>query len=196
MTDVLLTAHDVESIEQLLTSSADLDDRDDGELLPEGVLGTLTELFPATVACVVETDRSSGTALRSQTFPPHSAELPSRVLRATLPPTHPRRVVHLYLARSGPPFTARDRILLRLLLPSLRLREQGEADALSPSELRVLGLVAQGASNREVSESLSLSVSTVRKHLEHIYAKLGVRNRTAAAVRAFPQGPASGTRSG
>jgi len=47
-----------------------------------------------------------------------------------------------------------------------------------------------------VSESLSLSVSTVRKHLEHIYAKLGVRNRTAAAVRAFPQGPASGTRSG
>jgi hypothetical protein len=42
----------------------------------------------------------------------------------------------------------------------------------------------------------SLSVATVRKHLEHIYAKLDVRNRTAAAARAFPQGPGNGTRSG
>lgn len=51
----------------------------------------------------------------------------------------------------------------------------------------MLGLVAQGASNREVSDSLLLSVATVRKHLEHVYAKLGVSNRTAAAARAFPR---------
>jgi ATP/maltotriose-dependent transcriptional regulator MalT len=55
-------------------------------------------------------------------------------------------------------------------------------------------VLAQGASNREVS--VSLSVATVRKHLEHVYAKLGVSNRTAAAARAFPQGPDSGVRSG
>jgi ATP/maltotriose-dependent transcriptional regulator MalT len=50
----------------------------------------------------------------------------------------------------------------------------------------VLALVAHGASNREVSARLSLSVATVRKHLEHVYRKLGVCNRTAAVARAFP----------
>jgi DNA-binding NarL/FixJ family response regulator len=44
-------------------------------------------------------------------------------------------------------------------------------------------MVAQGASNKEVAEELYVTVHTVRKHLENTYRKLGVTNRTAAALR-------------
>ena len=46
----------------------------------------------------------------------------------------------------------------------------------------MLALVARGASNREVAEELYVTVHTVRKHLENAYRKLGVTNRTAAAL--------------
>jgi DNA-binding CsgD family transcriptional regulator len=45
----------------------------------------------------------------------------------------------------------------------------------------VLALVASGYTNAEVARRLCVQPSTVRKHLEHVYAKLGVQNRTAAA---------------
>jgi DNA-binding NarL/FixJ family response regulator len=44
-------------------------------------------------------------------------------------------------------------------------------------------MVAPGASNREVAEALYVNVHTVRKHLENTYRKLGVTNRTAAALQ-------------
>jgi DNA-binding CsgD family transcriptional regulator len=53
--------------------------------------------------------------------------------------------------------------------------------ALSPREIDVLRLVADGSTNAEVGEALGISPRTVQKHLEHIFAKLGVHNRTAAA---------------
>lgn len=49
-------------------------------------------------------------------------------------------------------------------------------------ELQVLGWIAKGKSNRDAAEILGLSTRTVDKHLEQIYAKLGVENRTAAAA--------------
>ena len=60
-----------------------------------------------------------------------------------------------------------------------------EEETLSPREVAVLSLVAQGASNREVGEELHISVATVKTHLNHIYAKLGVDNRTAAVTAAL-----------
>ena len=70
---------------------------------------------------------------------------------------------------------------------------QREPQALSASRLRVFGLtpretevldwVAEGKSNAEVAEILGTSPRTVQKHLEHIFQKLGVENRTAAAMR-------------
>ncbi len=57
-------------------------------------------------------------------------------------------------------------------------------EPLSERELDVLRLVAAGLSNRQVGEQLFIATSTVRKHLEHIYGKLGVHNRTEAAARA------------
>lgn len=58
------------------------------------------------------------------------------------------------------------------------------AEALSERELEVLGLIAAGMSNAEASRKLFIAPSTVKKHLEHIYAKLGVNRRTQAVARA------------
>jgi len=56
---------------------------------------------------------------------------------------------------------------------------------LTPREREVLGHVAQGMTNGEIAGTLFLAPSTVRKHLEHAYAKLGVRTRTAAVSKIF-----------
>ncbi|HNS52761.1 MAG TPA: LuxR C-terminal-related transcriptional regulator [Anaerolineae bacterium] len=62
----------------------------------------------------------------------------------------------------------------------------GEAlvEPLSERELEVVRLVATGLSNREIAERLVISVRTVKKHIENIHGKLGVRSRTSAAAKA------------
>lgn len=55
-------------------------------------------------------------------------------------------------------------------------------EGLTKRELEVLTELATGYSNREIAARLHMSVRTVQKHLERIYQKLGVRNRTEAAV--------------
>jgi LuxR family maltose regulon positive regulatory protein len=57
-------------------------------------------------------------------------------------------------------------------------------EPLSPRELEVLGLIAQGLSNREIGERLFLALSTVKGHNRRIYGKLHVRRRTEAVARA------------
>ena len=57
------------------------------------------------------------------------------------------------------------------------------ADGLTPSELRVANLVAEGRTNREVAAALVVTERTVETHLTHIYRKLGVRSRTELARR-------------
>jgi DNA-binding CsgD family transcriptional regulator len=56
---------------------------------------------------------------------------------------------------------------------------------LSPRELEVLGLIAQGMSNREIATTLVISEHTVARHVQNIFAKLGLSSRTAAAAFAF-----------
>jgi LuxR family maltose regulon positive regulatory protein len=58
------------------------------------------------------------------------------------------------------------------------------AEPLSPRELEVLQLLAQGLSNHEISERLFLALSTVKGHNREIYGKLGVKRRTEAVARA------------
>jgi LuxR family maltose regulon positive regulatory protein len=57
-------------------------------------------------------------------------------------------------------------------------------EPLSDRELEVLALVAEGLTNREVGRRLHVAESTVKSHLNSIYGKLGVKNRTQAAARA------------
>ena len=54
---------------------------------------------------------------------------------------------------------------------------------LTPREAEVLLWVAQGKSNSEIGSILGSAESTVKKHLENVYEKLGVRNRTAAVAK-------------
>jgi len=68
-------------------------------------------------------------------------------------------------------------------------QEQAEAVLpLSPRELEVVALLARGCTNREIAEALIVTSSTVKIHVEHILAKLGVSDRTQAAVRAIELG--------
>jgi len=63
-----------------------------------------------------------------------------------------------------------------------------DAGALSEREREVLELVAAGATNREAGALLSISEATIKTHLLHIYAKLGVNDRTAAVTEGFTRG--------
>ena len=87
----------------------------------------------------------------------------------------------IYIGQIGP-----DEYLLRLL--------EGEIDddrtllkqklTVTEREAEVLLWIARGKSNRDIAEILDLSPRTVNKHLEQIYAKLGVENRASAAALA------------
>lgn len=63
-----------------------------------------------------------------------------------------------------------------------------EGAALTPRELDVLRLVAQGLGNKEIAAELDLSASTVKYHLASVLAKLGVRSRTEAVSRGIRTG--------
>ncbi|MDR3375358.1 MAG: helix-turn-helix transcriptional regulator, partial [Ancalomicrobiaceae bacterium] len=56
---------------------------------------------------------------------------------------------------------------------------------ISDREAQVLTWIAQGKSNRDIAEILALSPRTVNKHLERIFKKMGVENRTSAALIAL-----------
>ena len=58
-------------------------------------------------------------------------------------------------------------------------------EPLTEREAEVLQRLAAGASNREISQSLFITESTVKRHVSNIFAKLNVRNRTQAALQAY-----------
>jgi DNA-binding CsgD family transcriptional regulator len=99
------------------------------------------------------------------------------------------------LDRAHGDFSARDRAVLELVRPHLarieettRLRaaasayEPDELDRLTAREAEILELVATGLTNAAIAERLWISPGTVKKHLDNVYAKLGVANRTAAVI--------------
>ncbi|MFI1018447.1 response regulator [Streptomyces sp. NPDC020965] len=61
-------------------------------------------------------------------------------------------------------------------------------EPLSAREREVLTLVARGNSNRRIAGELFISEATVKTHLQHLYAKLGVNDRAAAVARAYERG--------
>ncbi|HYC82762.1 MAG TPA: helix-turn-helix transcriptional regulator, partial [Solirubrobacterales bacterium] len=56
-------------------------------------------------------------------------------------------------------------------------RTTGGPEALTPSELRVAELAAEGQTNREIAQALFLSEKTIESHLGNVYRKLGIRSR-------------------
>jgi len=64
------------------------------------------------------------------------------------------------------------------------LRQQPLVEPLSDRELEILRLVARGASNKEIATALFIAEGTVKNHVTNILSKLGVRDRTQAALKA------------
>jgi len=114
------------------------------------------------------------------------------------------RSIVLIRGRDDADFSERDRAVLELLRPHLRAREaradlerrarnpdrNPESDAgetkssLTAREREILRLVREGKTNTEIAGELWVSPSTVKKHLENVYDKLGVASRAAAAMAA------------
>jgi DNA-binding NarL/FixJ family response regulator len=68
------------------------------------------------------------------------------------------------------------------LIPSAQMEQL--VDPLSERELEILGWIARGASNKEIADQLFIAEGTVKNHVTHILDKLGVRDRTQAALKA------------
>ena len=103
------------------------------------------------------------------------------------------RTARLFFLRGpGPAFSERDRALLTLLRPHIQQafldaeRRRNPVPDLTPRHWDLLHLIAAGRTNTQIARQLGLSEGTVRTHLENIYARLEVSNRTAAIIRAFP----------
>lgn len=192
--DLILTRRDQSFIRRILVSTPD----PASTLLPTSAVDALVKLIPCDAIGSHETD-TTGYILRSFELSRvngggsvmsarHAAALPGvrDMLRVGFS-TPAGAELQLHLDRWHHPFSQRDATILTLLGPALQRlmlsspRLAGRAD-LSGCELRVLELVAAGATNKDVADQLCVTVATVRKHLEHAYRKLGVTNRTAAVA--------------
>jgi len=71
---------------------------------------------------------------------------------------------------------------------SFQLAEHATDDTLTPAEIRVLRLIAQGNANKEIAVRLSLSEETVKGQVRNILSKLGAKDRTHAAMLGFKRG--------
>lgn len=107
------------------------------------------------------------------------------VMSVDLPclPGRTRRI--LFWRHSGTDFTNRDKLILELLRPHLdevcrqaRRRRDG-TPRFTDREWQVVELVAQGYGNADIARLLVTSISTIRKHMEHIFDRTGVRTRSA-----------------
>jgi DNA-binding CsgD family transcriptional regulator len=119
-------------------------------------------------------------------------------LEAGIPSPRWHTKTFLFDRAPGRDFSERDRQMLNLLRPHLsrlyeiaRLRQSVDGGSLSNPDLpltrrerEILEYLRRGHTNRQIGQILFISPLTVRRHLESIYAKLGVHSRTAAALRA------------
>jgi DNA-binding NarL/FixJ family response regulator len=71
---------------------------------------------------------------------------------------------------------------------SFQLAEHATDDALTPAEVRVLRLIAEGNANKEISAQLSISEETVKGQVRNILSKLGANDRTHAAMIGLKRG--------
>jgi DNA-binding CsgD family transcriptional regulator len=111
----------------------------------------------------------------------------SHTAPASPPPAEPllaERDGARLVVRFVPALRPTDRDLL-LLEEQAAVGPAGRGLGLTPREHEVLEWVARGKRSAEIARLLGVRRSTVEKHLEHIYAKLGVHGRTAAVARAL-----------
>ena len=94
-----------------------------------------------------------------------------------------RAAIETFTRLEAGPWAGRAESEMRATGETVRRREAFEWERLTPQELQVSQLVAQGATNREAAATLFISPKTVEYHLKHVFRKLGVRSRTELAHR-------------
>ncbi len=106
----------------------------------------------------------------------------------------PQRTVRLLFTRGpGSDFSDRDVAVLTLLRPHLQAafaaaeRRRRGPSPLTARQREILRYVAAGYTNGQISRRLEVSEATVRKHLENIFARLGVSSRIAAVAKLDPR---------
>jgi DNA-binding NarL/FixJ family response regulator len=145
------------------------------ELDGVGAIREIKDMAPATRILVLTTYDSDGDILRAV-----EAGATGYLLKDT-----PRE--ELFKAIRA---TAKgDSVLSPVVASKLVGRARGPVDrSLSGREIEVLRLVARGISNKIIGKDLRISEATVKTHLLHIFAKLGVDDRTAAVTAAMERG--------
>jgi DNA-binding CsgD family transcriptional regulator len=191
-----LSPSEITAVRRVL--SLELAEHLDVTVRSRSLLAALRQLVPCDRIVMLVLDAAGHVELRVD-HPLGAPGRPARDRLLVVCSLEGRRVAQLRLDRHWRHFEPRHAALIHMLQPALvrlvrppvvaadPVRELAD---LSASELEVLRLVAGGASNQEVAERLSVSESTVRKHLEHVYRKLGVANRTAASALVRTAAPA------
>jgi DNA-binding NarL/FixJ family response regulator len=106
---------------------------------------------------------------------PLNQELAMQLIRSIAADTE-RQPVPFHESSTGPPTPDRK-------------RDEGQlVESLTPREVEVLRLLVAGKTNRQIAQEMYVSLSTVKTHVERIIRKLGVSDRTQAAVRAVEIG--------
>lgn len=117
----------------------------------------------------------------------YSAMRQPRPYRGALSEAEARRELHADATAGRLDPIAVDAVLAGAGYPVSRSRAGGPA-GLTARESDVLALLARGMPNKSIARSLGISPKTVSNHVEHVYAKLGVSNRTGAAMYAMQYG--------
>ena len=90
-----------------------------------------------------------------------------------------------------------DAQLTEKIMQRLRAgKAENPAERLTPQEQRILSLISEGMTNRQIADSMYLSEKTVKNYVSNLLAKLGMSRRTEAAVYAIRQGFGGGPESG
>lgn len=93
------------------------------------------------------------------------------------------RTVHAGNALIDPAVTQKVVAEFARLAPAQRDPNAGLVEPLADRELEILGLIAQGHSNKEIAERIFLAEGTVKNYVTSLLGKIGVRDRTQAALR-------------
>jgi DNA-binding CsgD family transcriptional regulator len=100
---------------------------------------------------------------------------------------HLRRAAEFFHQVGVPPWEARADAELRATGEKARRRDPSTLDQLTPQELQIAGLVAEGMTNRQVAAQLYLSPRTIDYHLRKVFSKLGVASRTELVRMGVPE---------
>jgi DNA-binding NarL/FixJ family response regulator len=147
----------------------------------DGVAATraINQQFPGTKVLVLTTfddDQYVAEALRCGAMGYLLKDTPSEELAVAI------RSVYRGYTQLGPGLVEKIMAQLPMTAPPNSVSPPASWDELTPREQEVLRLIAKGASNREIAQSLYISEGTVKNHVTNILNRLNLRDRTQAAI--------------